>query len=53
MKERMGWTDEDVKQMWSAFDKEVWQSVFLTFDGVREKVMGSEKHWWVISQPAD
>jgi hypothetical protein len=50
-KEMMGWTDEEVDEMWEHVDIEAWQGTFKGMDEVREKRMWGVKHWFVSGTP--
>lgn len=41
----MGWTDEQVKEMWSNVDIPKWEEIFDKFDKERERIMNQEPHW--------
>ena len=41
----MGWTDEQVKEIWSNVDVPKWEAIFEKYDDVREQLMKGEPHW--------
>ena len=44
-KKKMGWTDEQVKEIWSNVDVPKWEAIFEKYDDVREQLMKGEPHW--------
>ena len=44
-KKKMGWTDEQVKEIWSNVDLPKWKPIFEKYDDVRERFMNGEPHW--------
>ena len=55
VQDAMGWSDEEVADMWAGVDIEYWDKEFRHFDDVRAKVVGEEPHWflaplWVLPE---
>ncbi|KAF2844982.1 hypothetical protein T440DRAFT_297360 [Plenodomus tracheiphilus IPT5] len=46
-RQSMGWTDQEVDEMWSHTDDEAWSVTFGTDDETREEVLGGERHWYL------
>ncbi|KAI8938752.1 hypothetical protein NX059_004619 [Plenodomus lindquistii] len=46
-KEKMGWTDEEVDEMWSHTDDEAWSKQFAKDDDTRKEIFGEERHWYL------
>ncbi|KAF2125950.1 acyl-CoA N-acyltransferase [Dothidotthia symphoricarpi CBS 119687] len=46
-KDSMGWTDEEIEEMWAHVSDEHWNVSFAAVDGIRREVMGDEKHWFL------
>lgn len=46
-KESMGWTEEEVNEMWSHTNDEAWSATFAKDDDTRKEVLGDEKHWYL------
>jgi GNAT superfamily N-acetyltransferase len=46
-KEIMGWSDEEVDEMWSRTSVEAWDGNFGDCDRIRKELMGDEPHWFL------
>ena len=44
-KKKMGWTDEQVKEIWSNVDVPKWEAIMKKYDNERERIMNREPHW--------
>ena len=44
-KKKMGWTDEQVKEIWANVDIPKWEAVFKEMDDERKRIMNHEPHW--------
>lgn len=47
-KEKMGWTDEQLVELWSGTGPK-WEAEFTTSDVERAEIMGDEPHWYLAS----
>ncbi|KAL6703720.1 hypothetical protein ACN47E_009414 [Coniothyrium glycines] len=46
-KEKMGWRDEEIEEMFAHVDDEAWSKSFAKDDQTRRDVLGDEKHWYL------
>ncbi|KAH7402842.1 acyl-CoA N-acyltransferase [Pyrenochaeta sp. MPI-SDFR-AT-0127] len=46
-KEKMGWSDEEIDEMWEHVSDEGWNGTFGKDDGIRKDVLGDEPHWYL------
>jgi GNAT superfamily N-acetyltransferase len=46
-KEMMGWTDEEIDEMWSNVSEENWNVAFGKADDERKEILGDEPHWYL------
>ncbi|KAF1941241.1 hypothetical protein EJ02DRAFT_455313 [Clathrospora elynae] len=46
-KETMGWTDEEIDEMWEHVSDEAWNVEFAKDDEIRRELMGEEPHWFL------
>ncbi|KAH9863041.1 hypothetical protein IAQ61_009316 [Plenodomus lingam] len=46
-RERMGWSEAAVEEMWRHTDDEEWSVRFARDDETRRDVMGGERHWYL------
>ncbi|KAF2691808.1 hypothetical protein K458DRAFT_411516 [Lentithecium fluviatile CBS 122367] len=46
-KEIMGWSGEDVEEMWEGTSVEAWDGNFGSCDKIRANLMGDEPHWFL------
>ncbi|KAF2877126.1 acyl-CoA N-acyltransferase [Massariosphaeria phaeospora] len=46
---RMGWSDEELADMWAGVTAESWSWNFAEGDRVRAEVLGQEKHWYLTT----
>jgi GNAT superfamily N-acetyltransferase len=44
---KMGWTDEEVEEMWSAVSDVEWNQKSVENDAVRRSVVGDTPHWYL------
>lgn len=46
-KKAMGWTEEELDELWAHVSDEKWNVAFAELDDVRREVMGDERHWFL------
>ncbi|KAH8727008.1 acyl-CoA N-acyltransferase [Phaeosphaeriaceae sp. PMI808] len=46
-KEKMGWTDAEIDEMWSNVSDEEWNGTIAKDDDSRRKSLGDEPHWYL------
>lgn len=46
-KDKMGWSDEEIDEMWEHVSDEKWNGELGQDDGVRKEVLGDELHWYL------
>jgi GNAT superfamily N-acetyltransferase len=46
-KEKMGWTDAEIDEMWSHVSDENWSVQFGKDDDTRKEIFGDEPHWYL------
>jgi GNAT superfamily N-acetyltransferase len=46
-KEAMGWTDEEIEEMYSHVSNENWSGQFAKDDEMRREILGEEGHWYL------
>lgn len=46
-KEMMGWSDEEVEDMWKGTSIEAWDGQLGRDDGLRRECLGDEPHWYL------
>ncbi|KAF1842306.1 uncharacterized protein K460DRAFT_266970, partial [Cucurbitaria berberidis CBS 394.84] len=44
-REKMGWSDEDLDEIWSGVSEEQWNGKIAKDDALRREVVGDEPHW--------
>lgn len=45
VREKLGWTEQDVKDMWEDVNTETSETELITNDDVRQEEMGDKPHW--------
>ena len=46
-KEKMGWSDEEIDEMWEHVSDEKWNGEIAEDDEIRKKLLGDEPHWYL------
>ena len=46
-KEMMGWSDEEIDEMWEHVSDEAWEGQLGKDDEIRKEVLGDEPHWFL------